>query len=355
MNRWIRLIFVFIFLVGVFYIFAIQTRLYQSNSVTMVKNLNDSVPDLGGLGIFASAASSTLQDARLLQTYLSSRDELKRLDKKFHLNEHYHSDNLDFADRLYSFNSWEDFYQKYLTRLQLELDEVSGLLTIGFLHTDPNTSRMITEQLIDDSEEKINEYNHLVIKKRLSYLNEQLKKSKKELEESIKQLEEFQNTHNLLDPTLNAQTQSNIISNLQSSLVEKRSKLATMKKYMNENNIDVIRIKREIKEIEKTLKKIRANLAGKKKNSFNALLFEYERLKNFVELNQELYKAALLQYEQAKAEISQNPKVLMKLTQPALPDEYAFPKKGKSIFMLFLILLLGYGILALIHNIIKEH
>jgi capsule polysaccharide export protein KpsE/RkpR len=89
------------FMLGTFYILFLETRLYQSSSVTMVKNLNDQMPDLGGLGIFASASSSTVQDARVLETYLSSRDELKRLDRQFLLYEHYHSDTLDFADRLY--------------------------------------------------------------------------------------------------------------------------------------------------------------------------------------------------------------------------------------------------------------
>ena len=355
MNRTIRNSFILMFVLGSAYILLLETRLYQSSSVTMVKNLNDQMPDLGGLGIFASASSSTVQDARVLETYLSSRDELKRLDRQFHLYEHYHSDALDFADRLYSFNTREDFFKKYLSRLQLELDEVSGLLTIGFLHTDANLSKAITERLIADSEEKINEYNRLVAQKRLSYLVKQVAKSKKELDRSIQKLEKFQNTYNLLDPSLSAQNQTGIISNLQASLVEKRSKLETMKKYMSDRNLEVIRLKREIKEIEKTLKKIRRKLASGEGGAFNTILFEYERLKSFVDLNRELYKAALLQYEQSKAEISQNPKVLMKLTQPNLPDEYAYPQKAKSIFMLFLILSLVYGIIALIHNIIKEH
>jgi len=355
MIRLIRNLFILVFLLGAFYILMLETRLYQSSSVTMVKNLNDTMPDLGGLGIFASASSSTVQDARILQTYLASYDELQRLDQRFHLYEHYHSDALDFADRLYSFNSREDFFKKYLSRLQLDLDEVSGLLTIGFLHTDANLSKAITEQLIADSEEKINEYNKLVTEKRLAYLVKQVQHSKEKLDQSIKELEMFQNRYNLLDPMSNAQSQTSIISNLQAQLVSKKSELAALKKYMSEKSFDVIRLKREISEIRKTLNKIRKGLANKGESALNTVLFEYERLKNLVDFNREIYKTALMQYEQTKAEVSQNPKVLMKLTQPVIPDDYAYPQKAKTIFMLFLILTLGYGILALIHNIIREH
>lgn len=355
MTKLIRNLLILIFIAGTFYILFIETRLYQSSSVTMVKNLNETMPDLGGLGIFASASSSTVQDARVLETYLSSYDELERLDRKFHLYKHYHSDALDFADRLYSFNTREDFFKKYLSRLQLDLDEVSGLLTIGFLHTDPKTAKAITEQLIADSDAKINEYNKLVAEKRLSYLIKQVATAKKKLDESIKRLEEFQNKYNLLDPTSSATSQTAILATLQSQLVSKKAELNAMKKYMSEKNFDVIRLKREIEEIQKTLKKIHQSLANKKGGALNIVLFEFERLKSFVDLNRDLYKAALTQLEQTRAEISQNPKVLMKITQPVLPDEYAYPQKARSIFMLFLILTLGYGIFVLIHNIIREH
>ena len=355
MKQTVRFAFIAIFILSSVYILLMETRLYRSYSVTMVKNLNESMPDLGGLGIFASAASSTVQDARILMTYLGSEDELKHLDERFHLDAHYHSDALDFVDRLYSYSSREDFYRKYLSRLQLELDEVSGLLTIGFLHSDANTSKAITEQLIRDSDAKINAYNHLVANKRLSYLVKQVQRSKEELDKSISELESFQNRHNLLDPGSSAQIRVNIIANLESSLVTKRSELEAMKKFMSEKNLDVIRLKREIAEIEKTLKKIKRDMANQEGSALNTILFEYERLKNFVELNRELYKASLLQYEQTKAEISQNPKILMKITQPNLPDEYSYPQKAKSILMIFLMLSLLYGLFVLIYNIIKEH
>lgn len=356
MNRLLRNLFVLAFLIGSLYILILETRLYQSSSVTMVKNINESMPDLGGLGIFASASSTTVQDARILQSYLASYDELEHLDKLFHLYEHYHSDALDFADRLYSFNSREDFFRKYLSRLQVSLDEVTGLLSIGFLHTDANLSKAITEQLIKDADAKINENNKLIAKKRLFYIESQVKRSKKKLDESIRRLENFQNKYNLLDPSSSAQSSTAILSNLQAQLVSKKSELNTLKKYMSDQSFDVIRLKREIKEIEKTLKKIRIRLANNNKGqALNAILFEYERLKNFVDINREIYKAALLQLEQTKVDVSQNSKVLMKLTQPHLPDEYAYPEKTRSIFMLFLILSLSYGILALIHNIIREH
>jgi len=355
MDKIVRNITLVAFFLGVIYILFIETRLYESSSATMVKNLNTSATDISGLGIFMGGVSSVSQDAMILQTYLSSYDELDSLDKKFHLYKHYHSNALDFADRLYSFNSREDFLNKYLSRLQLYLDETTGILTIGFLHTDANTSKAITEQLIKDSEVKINGYNKLVAKKRLTYLIKQVQKAKARLDKSIRDLERFQNRYNLLDPLSNAQSQTAIISKIKSELVQKVAELNSLQKYMSEKNFEVIRLKEEIREMRKTLQTIRKSLANKSKGALNTILFRYERLKSIVEFNKEVYKTALVQLEQTKAEVSQNPKVLMRITEPYIADNYEYPQKIRSIFMLFLMLSLGYGVFKLIYSIIKEH
>jgi len=355
MDKIVRNITVVAFFLGVIYILFIETRLYESSSATMVKNLNDTTTDISGLGVFMGSVSSVTQDAMILQTYLSSYDELDNLDKKFHLYKHYHSDALDFADRLYSFNSREDFLNKYLSRLQLYLDETTGILTIGFLHTDANISKAITEQLLRDSEIKINEYNKLVAKKRLAYLIKQVKKDKAKLDKSIRDLERFQNRYNLLDPLSSAQSQTALISKLKSELIQKESELNSLKKYMSEKSFEVIQLKSEIRDIKRTLASMRKSLANKGKGALNNILFRYDRLKSIVDLNKEVYKTALVQLEQTKAEVSQNPKVLMRITEPYIADDYAYPQKIRSIFMLFLMLSLGYGVFKLIYSIIKEH
>ncbi len=349
-----KTVFFILFISLAIYILFIKSELYESSSSVVIKNLESKQSDLG-LSLFVSGTTSSMQDSKIVETYLSSFDELQKLDKIFGLKKHYSSEKVDPVDRLYSWSKKEDFLKLYRKRLQLMYDEMSGILNIGFLHTDPKTAKAIVEQLIRDANEQINIYNKTVAQKQLSFIQKQVEANKKELEESIKALEKFQNSHTLLDPTQDAQTKHSLVAALESGLIEKKAKLNELRNYMNEESFEIIRLKHEIAEIERTLKKIRQNMANPKKEALNTYIFEYERLKNLVELNKELYKQSLLQLESIKADLHKNSKTLLVLTKPYLPDGYAYPQKAKAILTLALILGLLYGIVSLIEAIIKEH
>lgn len=347
-------IFLTLFLLIATFILFIKSELYESNASVIVKNLDNQKSDFG-LSLFVSGTSNTMQDSKIVETYLNSYDELQKLDKIFHLKEHYSSDRIDIADRLYKWSTKEDFLALYRSRLQIFYDEISGILNIGFLHTNPQTAKAIVEQLIQDANQKINLYNRDISQRQLSFITKQVETNKAKLEASIQALEKFQSTHTLLDPTQDAQTQYSIVANLETNLVKKRAKLNELRNYMNEKNFEIIRLKHEIEEIEKTLKRIKHSLTDPKAQALNSYIFEYERLKNLVEFNKELYKQSLLQLETIKAELHKNAKMLLVLTKPYLSEGYSYPQKGKALLTITLILGLLYGIISLIEAIIKEH
>lgn len=351
----IKRLFVAAFAIIAIYVVFVRSELYLSTSATIVKDLTNSAPEIGGMQLFSAVSTSSIQDSRIVQDYLSSYDELERLDAQFHLNEHYHSDAVDPLDRLYGFSTREDFLALYQKRLELVFEETSGILTIGFLHTDPVVAQAVVKELINDANERINQYNHIVGEKKLSFITKQVGLNKEELNDSITALETFQNSHTLLDPTADAQMQGGIVAELEASLVEKQSKLGELNNYMNEKSFEIVRLKHEIAELKKALAKIRKTMASGDESSLNAVIFEYERLKNNVEFNKEIYKQSLIELESIKAEISKNAKMLLVLVQPYLPDGYTYPRKADAILTLVLVLGLLYGIISLIESIIKEH
>lgn len=348
-------LFLAFFAVIAFYVLFVRSELYLSTSATIVKDLTSSAPEIGGVQLFSVASTSTLQDARIVQDYLESYDELEKLDAQFELNQHYHSDAVDPLDRLYDYSTREDFLSLYQKRLEIVFEETSGILTIGFLHTNPEIAQAVVKELIEDANERINQYNHVVGEKKLSFITTQVGLNKKALEDSISGLESFQNSHTILDPTTDAQTQGGIVAQLEASLVEKQSKLGELRNYMNEKSFEVVRLKHEIDELKKALAKIRKTMASGDDSSLNAVIFEYERLKNNIEFNKEIYKQSLIELESIKAEISKNAKMLLVLVRPYLPDGYTYPRKGEALLTLILVLGLLYGIISLLESIVKEH
>ncbi|QCT94701.1 hypothetical protein FE773_05765 [Caminibacter mediatlanticus TB-2] len=350
----LQFFFIFIFIIISFYIIFIKTELYESYSNIVIKNLNTKSASYEGISLILPSTSST-QDIYMIQSYLQSFDELSKLDKKFKLKKYYSSKKVDFINRLYKWSKKEDFLKRYLKDLIFYYDQTTGIITIGFLHSNPLVAYKITNQLIKDANQKLNNYYKILTKKQLSYIKKEVEINKKLLEESIKKLENFQNSHNLLDPTQNAQSQFALLSQLQSQLINKEAQLNELSQYMNSKSFEIIRLKNEILNLKKTIKKIKNSLANPNKKALNIFIFEFERLKNMVEFNKELYKQSLIQYQQLKLDLNKNVKTLLKITNPFIPDDYKYPQKFKSIITLALILFFLYGIIVLINSIIKEH
>ena len=353
-NFFLKLFFIGLFLLGAFYILFLKSELYESSSNIIIKNLNTKSANIGGLSFLIPNTESS-QDIFIIKTYLDSFDELKKLNQEFHLKRHYSSDKVDILERLKSWNTKEDFLNLYQKRLIFVYNQQSGIVTLGFLHTNPKISYEIVNQLIKDANEQLNYYNKVIAKKQLKFINEEVDKNKKELENSIKKLENFQNKHTLLDPTQTAAAEFALLSTLKASLVEKQAKLSELSQYMNSKSFEIIRLKNEIKNLKNTIIKIKKALANPKRKSLNIYIFEFERLKGLVELNKDLYKNSLIQSEQLKAEINKNTKILLEITKPIIPQGYKYPEKIKDIITLLLILLLFYGVISLIRAIIKEH
>lgn len=350
-----QLIFLIIYIFGIIYILFFKTELYQAKTNVVIKNLDNKSMILNNIPILGNT-SNDIEDIFILQKYLYSISEFNKLDEKFHLRKHYTSNKLDFLERIYN-PSIENYMKLYSKRLNFIFDKDTGIITISFLHTNPRTAFEIVNQLIKDANKKINEYNKIIIEKRLKFIKKQVKENKRILEESIKKMINFQNKYLTLDPKLNAKSQLSIVAKLESELIKKQIKLNELNQYLNSQNFEIIRLKNEIKQIKKTLDKIKRSLAGdkNKKKSLNVYIFEYERLKSFVELNKELYKQSLLQLEQTKIELNKNSKIILEISKPYIPDTYTYPDKIKYTITFTLLLLLLYGIISLIESIIKEH
>ncbi len=351
----LRLLFASVFLLSMLYILFIKSELYLSSASVIVKDINKNPQESMGLSLLGVGTSTQMQDAFVLEQYLASFDVFDVLDRAFRLGEHYHSEALDPFERLYASSRREDLLELYNKRLQINYDEISGILTIGFLHTSAEEAKKIVAFLVARAESQLNHYNQLRAQKQLTFIEGELEKSRAKLEASIRELELFQNENRLLDPAVEAQSTNAIIANLEANLVEKKARYNQLLSYMNRDNIEVVQLDAEIREIKKALRQLKSSLSGKGEGKLNATMVAYEKLIRQVDFDTEVYKQNLAQYEVAKVESVKEAKTLTVLTQPNLPDDYAKPEKLRESITLLLVLLLGYGILSLVITIVRDH
>ena len=351
----LKVYFLVVLLASLIYVGLIKTSFYQSTASFIIKNLDDSSQTTSLLGLMSGEVQNSTQDAMVIQEYLKSFEVYEKVDKKFNLSDYYNSNDLDFIQRLYSFNPYEDYIELYNKHLSIIYDEISSISQISFLHVDNNKAKEIVNFLIAEAENKLNDYNKKTASKQLVFIEKETQKQKVLMDESISKLEKYQDLSKTIDPNTQVQTNVAILSTLKTQLLEKTSKLEKLSKYLTNNSFEIVDLKREISQIMKSIKNIKQEQSGTNKKTLNKTIFEFERIKAEVELNQELYKQTLLQLQSSRIEVNKENKILQVLVNANIATSYSEPKKFREIITVLLVLSLFYGILSMIIAIIKDH
>ncbi len=349
-------LFIGVFLLLNIYFLLIKSELYESKTAVVVRDLSTAAPASSlGLSLLGMGSGSQLQDSMILKEYIESLDMFLILDKKFKLIQHYKSDALDFIERLRDDATMEKALKFYNTRVLVNYDETSSIIHISFLHTNPKKAKEVLEFILTQVEEKINRLNKIKAQKQLNFILNEYKKNKKKMEEATTRLETFQNSHQLLDPSIDATSSNSIIAGLQEKLTQKKIEFKTKSSYLNADNYELSALKAEIAELINSIAQKKGTLSGKGDKSLNKILFEYEKLKMQFDFAIEVYKNSLLQLENVKLEIMQKAKMLSIVSKPHLPDGYTYPNKPKVFITIVIVMLLLYGIFSMLLAIIKDH
>jgi capsular polysaccharide transport system permease protein len=352
----VRLFFIALFLVVSSYYLFVKSELYESSTALIVRDLSQA-PSASSLGLslLGMGSSSQLQDSMIVKEYLQSLEIYKEVDKKFGLTKHYESKDIDFIERLPKDATQEDILEMYNKHLVIFYDETAGILHISFLHVDPKTAQDILTFLVKRVDYQINEFNRRKAEKQLRFVEKEYEKAKKKLDEAAAKVEAYQNRYLLLDPTAEATSKGSIIAELEAKLSAKKLEFATKKRYLNDGNFELIALKNEIKEIQKSINAAKSKLTGSDKDRLNKVVFVYEQLKMQLEFATEVYKNALLQLESTKIEVAKNDKTLSVVSKPNLPDGYTYPNKPKVLITILILTLLAYGIFTMLASIIRDH
>jgi len=360
MKTLLRLLFIAIFFTVGYYIVNVETERYESNSITLLKDL--SKKQSMDLGSILGQSSNTMQDSKILELYMRSNEMYEYLDEKYQLSSYYISDQLDFVQRLYIdtsvpfyIASKENLLQAYNKDLFVVFDEPSGTLSISFSHIDKKVAKKILESIIIHSDEVINHFSKENAQVALHFIEKQKKENKALFISSIKKLIQYQNKHHTIDPNLEVARKSEILAILESDLIKTEVEYNSKAKTYNLNGSEMKMLKETVRNIKKSIKRVESQLAGSSDGTINANVFDFQLLKSDMEFNKEIYRQTLINQEEIKIEVNQNAKHVIVVSKPTLADNYTYPNKPWDIFTLFIVLFFLYSIISTILSIIEDH
>jgi capsular polysaccharide transport system permease protein len=344
----------FCFGVATLYYVAIANDRYVSEASIIVKQADQlkMLPDtLSMLGL----GGSNHQDALVLQSYFSSWDMLHQLDLALDLKGHYQSERADGLSRLAADASNEEFLAYYRDHITIDLDELSGILTIRLQTFEPEYAREVVALMLKEGEGFINRLGHQVALEQLNFVESEVARAYERLQAERDKMLAFQNRHKLMSPEATSSAMLGLVSELEAELVRQDTELKRLQIYMNPKAPDVVAALNRVEALTRQLAQEKRRLTSGDDHSLNEINADYQAVQVQTQLAADVYKTGLVSLEQARVEAYRKLKHLLVVSAPTVAQEAQYPRRLYSLATIGVLLCLFYGLVVMGLATLREH
>lgn len=348
-------------LAAVYYSLMASER-FVSTTVLTVRRAGHEASSVNGLAmLLPGAAAMSQEDTRYLREYLHSQGLLLRLDADLKIRQHYESAHTDLLHRLWPDASQEQLLEYWRRRVEIALDEVSGLLSVRVQGFDPDQAQRINQALLREAEAFVNDISHRIADEQLAFAKGELKRAEDQLTSTQRTLVDFQTRHRMLDPQADAQATGQRAAELRGRLTKLEAELATKRAFLNEDAPDLVTLKAELaavrQQVGRETQSATANGSGGATGgeALNRLAVTFHDIKTRAALADGAYRSALTAVEATRIEASRKVKSLVVIEPPTRPQTAEFPRRLYELTTLLLVCLALFGIAHLAIATVREH
>ena len=298
-------------------------------------------PDLLGMMTGFAGSSTTSADSYILTEYVHSRGMLEELQRRFDLRGMYSTDKADYFARFKGNSSTEELLEYWRTMARLQYDATSGILTVRVKAFTPEDSLTIASAVLSLSEKLINDVSRRAREDGVRFAREELSRAELRLKFARKQIRDFRDREQAVDPSKTAEARMTILGNLQGELSKAEAEQSALGGFLSADaptvrvlNTRIAALKKQIEDEQSKLGST-ANV-GKDGKVLSGVISEYEEIMVEQEFAQKAYTAAMAALERARIEADRQMRYVATFVEPRLPDEALYPQRLQSVLLVLL-------------------
>jgi capsular polysaccharide transport system permease protein len=341
-------------LAGIYFGLLAQDR-YVSTSLMTVRRANHESVAASGLAQLLAGSGSSHEDALYLRDYLQSLALMHKLDGQLHLRAHYAVAPTDPFYRLWPQASQEWMLAYWRARVQVKLDEVSGLLQVRVEGFDAAFAQKINQALLAESEAFVNTISQRIAQEQLRFAQTELDRAGDKLDAARLRLLRFQSDKQILDPTAAAQATGALTAELRGQLAKLEAELSAKRAYLNDDAADVVTLRDQAAALRLQIERESRGATRPDGGALNRLALEFHEIKARASFAEDGYKAALAAVESTRLEASRKVKSLVVIEPPTLAQTAEYPRRLYNLVTAFVLSLLLYGLAHLLLATVNEH
>ena len=343
-------------LIAAYYYAAIATPLYTTQSEFVIQQAENQSAPSGMAGMFSGTALATSQDSVTVQSYLQSRDAMRRLDADHGFKAHFSAEGLDPLLRLDLDASSEATYRLYQRMVQIGYDPSEGIIRMEVRATDPEVSEQFSRALLFYAEEQVDQLTQRLREDQMSGAMESFEEAEARMRAAQERVMELQERYSMLSSEVEVSLLTTQITNLQTELSRERLALQEVMANPRPNPARVDPLQRRIQNLESEIETLRARLTEDSADgtSIARVSGQLTMAQADVEVRQMMLAQSLQQLEAARIEANRQVRYLSLGVSPSAPDEASHPRVFENSVLAFLIFAGIYLMLSMTASILRE-
>lgn len=340
------------------YYFAVATPLYATNSQFRIQSAEgQGTGGAGGLGgLLGGSQLATNTDSVAVQSYLTSRDAMLRLDGDKGFRQAYQDPAIDPVKRLPPDATNEATFELYQKSVKIGYDPTEGMIDMEVIAPNPQQSQEFSLALIAYAEEQVDQMTSRLRDDQMEGAISIYQDAEAKVLAAQRRVQELQQTLGVLDPVAEGTVVMNQVSALETQLATKRLELGQLLSNAQPLESRVATLRGDITRLEEMIAQTREQLTqgGQDRNSLALISGELRIAESELLTRQELLAAAAAQMEAARIEANKQVRYLSLSVAPVAPDEATYPKAFQNTLVAFLIFSGIYLMLSLTASILRE-
>jgi capsular polysaccharide transport system permease protein len=347
----------------VFYGLFIASNEYVTEARLTVRASQEQKQSGGGGGLdvgslisrVTGGGKSTVQDAYIVLNYVTSRAIVADLGGRAYLEKIYSRSEADFVSRLGNGEDLEDLWRYWKSKVKVNLDTLSGIVTLRVQAFTPEDATRIAQDIVALSEKLVNDVSHRSRSDSVEHAEAEVKLGAQKLARARQQLLQFRNANVLIDPITKAKSIGEMIGKLKLERLDLDNNLQSMSGVLAADSPSQRLQRTRVETLDKQIASLQQKLTDVKgDDTVSSQIATFENLELDEKFAERMYMVAQAAYEKARQEREKQLLYLVVVVHPTMPESATYPQVPLTTSLIFSSLLVTWGIAALLTAAIKD-
>jgi len=330
LRRWWSILLCAAIGAGIAAAYALTAPNWYRARITVVPLHQDGVSQASRLPVGVDAMAA---DAQRIQAVLSSSSVADEVIDKFELEHRYHVSDRDAA----RVALW--------SHCAAGVDRRSGMVSLSCEDQDPRVASDMASYFGEVGNRVFGRVSASSAREERKFLETQVAKTRRDVDEASRKLREFQRTHKIIDLPEQSKAVVSAMAAIKGEILSKQLELSYQSTFAADSESSVTQIRRQIRILVGKLRELEGSTTAPSEffpaaSSVSDLRFELEQLVREQKIQETLFFSLTQRYETAKVDEARDTSTFQILDQATVPANASRPKRTK------IVVLGGFGGLA---------